>query len=139
MWSYKEHQYSETDGTCELCGTGVKIVLPQTPMSITCSSAYDQACKIEKITITKESSRYILTFLVQSTYHEKGSSYSAKAKFGWKLYDEDGLVVTSGTGYTDADIKVGEKSKGSISLRIGSDSDDVQVGKTYYLKLLDFG
>jgi hypothetical protein len=135
----KEHQYSETDGTCEWCGGGVKFILPTTPQNISCTSGYDQACKIEKITITKESYNYTLTFLVQSTYHKKGSSYSDRAVFGWKLYDEDGLVVKSGTGYTDAAIKVGEKSKDSIPLFIGSDSDEVQEGKTYYLELVDIG
>ena len=48
------------------------------------------------------------------------------------------MVVRSGTGITDGKIKVGEKSKETITFYSGED-DDVQDGKTYRLVLLDLG
>ena len=138
------HDYSAIDGICTRCGYGVKFILPTTPVTISCydyKGRLEQSCLIESITIEKEygSRYYNLIFLVERTYHNKGNSYSADCKFGWKLYDEDGLVVCSGTGYTDATISVGEKSKETISFRIGSDSDDIKEGNTYTLVLLDIG
>lgn len=134
------HDFSNTtDGTCTRCGVGVKFILPSTPVTIYYNGAWDKACKIESIKIEREYSyplRYVLTFIVQSTYHEKGNNYSDDARFGWKLYDEDGLVVTSGTGYTDGNIKVGEKSKVTITFYVG-DNKVVQNDKTYRLELLN--
>ena len=136
------HDYSNTsDGTCTTCGFGVKFILPTTPMTISKTSGYDKTCKIESIKIERiqkysySTPYYKLTFIVESTYHEKGNNYSDYACFGWKLYDEDGLVVTSDTGYTDGNIKVGEKSKGTLIFYIGEDRD-VQYGKTYRFELL---
>ena len=139
------HNYTNTpDGTCTRCDFGVTFILPNTPMTIRYNGGWDKECKIESIKIERiqESSYstpyYRLTFVVESTYHEKGNNYSDDACFGWKLYDEDGIVVTSGTGYTDGNIKVGEKSMETITFRIGSD-EKVQNGKTYRLELLNIG
>lgn len=141
------HDYSETTGTCTRCDFGVKFILPTTPTTINYKNyngSIYKSCIIESIKIERiqESSYstpyYKLTFIVQSTYHEKGNNYSDDACFGWKLYDEDGLVVTSGTGYTDGDIKVGEKSKETITFYIGEDRY-VQYGETYRLELLNLG
>ena len=137
------HDYSNTtDGTCTRCGFGVKFILPSTPVTVYYNGAWDKACKIESIKIERiqeysySTPYYKLTFIVESTYHEKGNNYSDDACFGWKLYDEDGLVVTSGTGHTDGDIKVGEKSKETITFYIGEDWS-VQYGKTYRFELLN--
>ena len=132
------HDFSETTGTCTRCDYGVKFILPATPTTIRNTSGYDQSCKIESIKIEKTNSSYKLTFIVESTYHEKGNNYSDSACFGWKLYDEDGLVVDSGTSYTDGAIKVGEKTKETITFYVGEDKD-VQNGKTYRFVLLDLG
>ena len=130
------HNFSETTGSCTRCNYGVTFILPKTPTTIQNTYGYDQACKIESIKIKRDGSLYELTFIVQSTYHEKGNNYSASATFGWKLYDEDGLVVTSGTGYTDGNIKVGEKSKETLYFYVGEDYT-LQNGKTYRLELLN--
>ena len=137
------HDYSNTtDGTCTRCGFGVKFILPTTPMTISNTSGYDETCKIESIKIERiqeysySTPYYKLTFIVQRTYHEKGNNYSDTANFGWKLYDEDGLVVTSGTGCTDGSIKVGEKSKETITFWVGADKK-LQDGKTFRLELLN--
>ena len=141
---YKDsHKYEgTTDGTCTVCGTGTKFILPSTPTSV--SYGTTSRCTVEKITFEREQSygyaTYKLTFLLQSTYHKNGSSYSASAYFGWKLYDEDGLVVDSGTGYSDAQIKVGEKSKETLTFTIGGGySYSLDADKTYTLVLLDIG
>ena len=142
---YKEsHTYEgTTDGTCKVCGYGVKFILPQTPVEISykSGSTIQKKCEIESIKVVRKKEystlKYEITFIVESTYHKNGNSYSAKAEFGWKLYDEDGMVVTSGTGYSDAGITVGEKSKEVITFLVGDDSDDVQDGKTYRLELLN--
>ena len=133
------HTYSTTDGTCTVCGAGVKFIVPATPKTISYYST--SICKIENISIKRideYTDKYEITFLVESTYHQKGNSYSDEARFGWKLYDEDGVVVNSGTEYTD-NIMVGEKSRAVLTFYIGNYSSFLQDGKTYRLELLDIG
>ena len=134
----------ETNGNCTVCGYGVNFILPELPREVVSKNyngSIEKKCKILSIKIESEynySRRdYKLTFLVESTYHEKGDSYSSYGEFGWKLYDEEGLVVTSGTGYTDATIAVGEKSKEIIKFRVGEDSDELKMGKTYRFEILN--
>ena len=131
------HSYEgTTDGTCIRCDYGVRFILPTTPKTIYNTYGYDKTCIIESIKIERSTSTYKLTFMVQSTYHEEGSNYSDSAVFCWKLYDEDGIVVTSGTGLTDASIKVGEKSRETITFYVGgSSSTSLENGKTYRLEL----
>ncbi len=140
------HEFSEADGTCTRCGYGVKFILSQTPTIISeynSKGSLTQACKIESIKIERiqkysySTPYYELAFTVQRTYHKEGNNYSASAMFGWKLYDEDGVVFESGTGYTAGQIKTGEKSKETIRFYIGDDSDELQEGKTYKLELID--
>lgn len=132
-----KHDYSTTDGTCTVCGAGVKFIVPAPPKTISYYST--SICKIESIIIERiDSSIYEITFLVESIYHKNGNSYSDSARFGWKLYDEDGVVVDSGTGRTDGGIAVGEKSKEVLTFYTGYDSC-LQDGKTYRLELLDIG
>ena len=138
-----EHSYEgTTDGTCIRCDAGVKFILPTTPKNISCTSRYYnyKTCKIESIKIERKQKpitpTYELTFMVQSTYHEKGSNYSDSACFNWKLYDEDGVVVCSGTEYTQGLIMVGEKSKVVIDFHEGGDYfNSLETGKTYRLEL----
>ena len=51
-----------------------------------------------------------LYFSGQKTYDYKGNSNSGSCKIGWKLYDEEGYVIKSGTCYT-SDLSTGEKFK----------------------------
>lgn len=141
------HSYEgTTDGTCIRCDAGVKFILPTTPKNISCTSGYDKTCKIESIKIERKQKysvstpTYELTFMVQSTYHEKGNNYSDDACFGWKLYDEDGVVVCSGTEYTQGSIMVGEKSKVVKAFYEGGGySTSLETGKTYHLELNNIG
>ena len=137
-WDSKiPHTYSSTDGTCTMCGGGVKFIVPATPKTISYSSK--SKCKIESITIERTGSHaYQLTFIVESTYHREGSAYSEEAHFDWKLYDDaEGLVVDSDRESTDAAIAVGEKSQVVLTFYIRDNSSDLQDGKTYRLELLD--
>ena len=139
------HDFSETTGACTRCDFGVKFILPDTPTTITYSTYSNpiyKTCEIESIKIERinesYSTYYKLTFIIESTYHKEGNNYSDDACFGWKLYDEDGLVVTSGTGRTDGSLKVGEKSKETITFYVGDDKT-LQNGKTYRFEVLNIG
>ena len=118
-----EHQedYTSANKACKNCGKSkISISIPSVPVTVheyDYSNDIEQSCIITKI----ETSPYLsdvatITYTVKRTYHEKGSNYSASAKFGWKLYDSDGTVVDSGTEYSDGNIKVGEQSQGSFNV-----------------------
>ncbi len=114
-----ETEYSETK--CKHCGMDeYTLILPQTPQTVYC---YDYRGNIEEaVEITNMEIGYSLnqigsvSFAVKRTYHENGENYSAKGRFGWKLYNSDGAVIDSGTAYTNATIKVGETSYGYFNL-----------------------
>lgn len=131
------HEYSEIDGTCTRCGYGVKFIIPNTPITIKHYTYFiGKECIIESIKVKRDRYYYRLDFIIQSTYNEDGNNYSASVHYGWKLYDEDGLVVDSGTAKADGEIAVGEKTKDVLSFEIGT---TVENGKTYRLELLDIG
>ena len=133
------HSYEGTaDGTCIRCDEGVKFILPTMPKTIINTDRYVSTFKIESIKIEKKRTTYELTFIVQSIFHEKGNYYSEYAEIGWKLYDEDGLVVDSGTKLSQGAIQVGEKSKVMITFHVGNaDSGYLENGKTYNFELID--
>ena len=64
-------------------------------------------------------------------YDLRGNNYSSYFKVGWKLYDENGYVVDSGTLYTDS-LKAGDKFKEEIVAY-----NCIEQGKKYSLVLLD--
>ena len=118
-----EHELkSSYDKCCKHCGQDkFSVELPTTPITAHEYDYYnniEQSCVITQI----ESKPYYdykavtITFTVKSTYHEKGSNYSALANFGWKLYTTDGTVIDSGTAYSDGNIAVGEQSKGDFNV-----------------------
>lgn len=51
-----------------------------------------------------------LFFTGQKTYDYEGDNKSSSCKIGWKLYDEEGFVVKTGTCYTSS-LEAGEKFK----------------------------
>ena len=67
-------------------------------------------CKIESSYDKKV--KATIYFSGEKTYDSEGSGYSRPCVIGWKLYDEDGYVVESGTHYT-SNMAVGEKFKDS--------------------------
>lgn len=56
-----------------------------------------------------------ITFTALCMYSED-KSVSGSARFAYKLYSPEGTVVDSGTAYSDAVIKIGEKSLGSFEI-----------------------
>lgn len=63
-------------------------------------------------------------------FDDRGDSYSRGAKVGWKLYDEDGVVIDSGT-ITSSNIQVGESFVDALSY-----ANNVAPGN-YTLELLN--
>jgi len=70
-----------------------------------------------------------LYFTGEKSYDENGSGQSASCKIGWKLYDEDGYTIDSGTCYT-ANIAPGEKFRNAEEIIF-----DLYEGN-YYLEIL---
>lgn len=127
-----EHSFSGV--SCEYCGEmKYKISTEKLPISV---NTYDysgntkQSCVVTNISYSMYYSMVQVNFTVKSTYHENGNNYSSEAKFGWKLYDEDGTVLDSGTAYSDGTIKVGEQSKGHFLI-------DVEPDVKYRLEILN--
>ena len=133
------HNYD--DGKCERCGETVSanIQLPATPQTITYygySNKRWYSCNITSITIEKVDYRsysneinYRVYLTGESTYNYQGNNQSSEMRIGYKLYDSDGIVVDSGTAYTEL-VAVGEKFKEYISFYL-------TPGKTYKLILSD--
>lgn len=140
------HDYSESDGACTRCGFGVTFIVSDTPITVW---YYDDAkYEIESINIERTDKHIVgegecvFTFIVKCVYDKKGDSYSRNGRFAWKLYDEDGMVIDSGSVKTDGSIQVGEKSKVTITFDVGSgnyNSDDLRNGKTYRFEILNIG
>ena len=140
------HNYSQTDSTCTRCGFGVTFIVPDTPKTVW---YYDYAkYEIESIKLERTDEylvgegECVFTFIVKCVYDKNGSSYSRNGRFAWKLYDEDGMVIDSGTVRTEGSIQVGEKSKVTIIFDVGSGrygSDDLLNGKTYQFEILNIG
>ena len=125
------------DTCCKNCGQDKFIIkMPTTPITV---HEYDsrnnkeQSCIVTQLEAKLWDDHVSITFTVKSTYHENGSNYSAKANFGWKLYDSDGTVIDSGTAYSDGNIVVGEQSKGTFYLL------HLTSWNEYRLEILDLG
>ena len=69
----------------------------------------------------------------------KGSNYSTKRKVGYKLYDPTGLVIKSGTFYTNASLKENEIFKKDMEEMsfYNEDSSKLNQPGTYVLELMD--
>ena len=87
------------------------------------------SCEISDYTYSEEQTAE-LYFAGEKTYDQEGDHYSNAVSISWKLYDEDGYVVDSGTARSSG-IKVGEKFKNAKDYVF-----DLLPG-TYYLELLD--
>ena len=133
------HKYGD-DNKCTVCGAinpkYPYIELPMAPITLY-DSTYTQ-CIVKSITTadyySTSSGNYSyteITFLVEKTYDAEGNSYSRGCNFGYKIYDEDNLVIDSGAIYTEA-IKVGESTKKVLTVW----KTDLSGGKSYRLVLL---
>lgn len=72
-----------------------------------------------------------LIFSGEKTYDRKGNSNNDNCHFAWKLYDEEGIVVDSGSAYTN-DITVGQTFKD-----VSSSAYDIKPGN-YVLELTNY-
>ena len=70
-------------------------------------------------------------FAGTKTYDEEGNNYSAICCVGYKIYDSENFVVSSGTLFTD-NLCVGDKFKDEVITVY-----DMKPGETYTLELLD--
>ena len=132
------HSYG-SDGKCTRCGAApsVTIILPDIPKTFSYygySGKYT-SCEVTKIStsldyVSSKGLDYDLTVEGTCSYNKDGNNQSTSMKIGYKLYDADGIVVKSGTIYTEA-VAVGEKFRETISLY------DLIPGDTYTLVLLD--
>ena len=86
----------------------------------------------EEIRYEIEDEDLILYYSGEKTYDQKGNNYSQSCKVGWKLFDSEGYVVTSGTFYTP-NIAVGEKFRDKTEKAYGC----IKPGETYTLKISD--
>ena len=112
---------SSSDMCCMYCGQDkFSVKLPTEPITVDeydHSNNIEQSCVVTQIKVAPYLSDAIqITYTVKRTYHEDGNNLSASTKIGWKLYASDGTVVDGGTDYSDGNIKVGEKSKGTINV-----------------------
>jgi len=115
----------------------VIVDVPELPANISYYGAFDNkqsTCKVTNISfeISRASNTLILLFTGEKTYDVNGNNYSDSCYVGWKLYDEEGYVVASGTLYTDT-LAVGEKFKNAESLAY----DCIEPGETYTLEILN--
>lgn len=133
------HNFS-SNNKCSRCGASpsAKISCPTTPTTISYygySGKYT-SCEITKISTSLDYVGYdgLLDYEIiiegKSTYNKDGNNQSTSMMIGYKLYDSDGIVVDSGTIYTES-VAVGEKFRETKKVY------DLTPGKTYKLVLLD--
>ena len=113
-------------------GPGDTIELPDVPQTISDTGYYASSCKVTGITYKVSGDDVTFYFTGEKTYDKNGNGYSQSCKIGWKLYDEDGYVVDSGTCYTTS-IKVGEKFKDAKC----NANNVIEQGKTYRLVIMN--
>lgn len=124
----KYHSYNEETGTCEHCGIKPYCLnMPSVP--ITVRDDYG-TCIISELEFNASNSN--ISFSIERTYHKQGSNISSTPEIGWKLYNDAGLVIKSGTEWANAAIKVGEKTRGSFDLPISKWDES-----TYTFEILD--
>ena len=110
-----------------------KIILPSLPKVIHdyyYDDRIDSSVKITNITYEVRGDDLYFYFTGEKTYDAEGNNYSQSCKVGWKLYDSDGYIVSSGTFYSP-NIAVGEKFRDEKEYAW----DVIKPGETYTLKI----
>ncbi len=123
--------------TVNVVPPALKISLPSLPQTIDYYSGttLKSSCKVEKIEIkqnyyTSSKKYYVQMYLTLTKTYDKTPSVSSACRVGYKLYDEEDIVIESGTFLSDS-VFPGEKCKGSKYL-----STNLMPGK-YRLELLN--
>ncbi|MCQ2436469.1 MAG: hypothetical protein MJ101_06160, partial [Clostridia bacterium] len=109
------------------------VKLPATPLEVW---TYDYTkMKINSIRYEFESNGDLHIYMdVEKTYQRSNSSYTRIA-FEYKLYDENGYVIDSGSHPVSSQMSVGEKAK--YDFRIYS-SQLSSTAKSYTLVIMDY-
>lgn len=135
------HKFS--NGKCTVCGAKAEaiFILPTLPASYNYSSSSGklyQTCRIDKLEIEYYTSSYSsgllwynFYFVGEATYNYQGTNQSSSQKVSYKIYDPDGIVVKSGTMYSES-VAPGEKFREKVTT-----SAIFEAGKTYTIKLLN--
>ncbi len=111
-----------------------QFILPELPLELSFygfGNDLRSSVKVLSVTFEQVNIGYKMYFSGEKLYDKEGNQHSDSCKIGWKLYDEDGFVVESGTVYS-SNVAVGEKFKDAYCY-----VTEVEVGKTYRLELLD--
>ncbi len=124
--------------SCTITVKDIDVVLPDLPKFIDekkSDVAIRSTCLITDINLKKEymsySDQYILTLVFNGikTYSDQGDNISSPCVIGYKLYDSDDVVVSSGTVYTTS-VAVDDKFREEKIIL------DLSEGE-YRLELLD--
>ncbi len=111
-----------------------QFILPELPLELSyywSGNRLQSSVKVLSVTLEQVNIGYKMYFSGEKLYDKEGNQHSDSCLIGWKLYDEDGFVVESGTVYS-SNVTVGEKFKDAYCF-----VTEVEVGKTYRLELLD--
>ncbi|MBQ8183157.1 MAG: zinc ribbon domain-containing protein [Clostridia bacterium] len=144
------HYYS--DGECSRCGqmdpmvqstlSKCKLNLPTVPQTIHYRGYDDEIKSTLRVTGISYQFKYegdgtvslVASFSGTKTYDYRGAGQSDSAKIGWKLYDSNGNVLTTGTFYSPS-LAEGESFANQEETLLHS-FEAVEPG-TYRLEILD--
>jgi hypothetical protein len=87
--------------------------------------------KVTDITYEISGTTMYIYFSGEKTFDREGNNYSRSSSIGYKVYDSDGFVVSSGTVYITA-LKVGDKFRNEKEYIW-----DITLGETYTLEIMD--
>ena len=128
-----QHKF-EFDDSCDYCGKELFTINFSQTLPITISEDNTSKVVITNIEVNSYPSvsrDTFITFSIKKTYDLRGNSYSAYGKIGWKLFDSNGKVLDSGTGYSNGQLCVGEESEVVIKVSY------LDYWSEYRLELLD--
>jgi hypothetical protein len=136
------HNYK--NGVCTRCkekATGASISFPSVGGSYwnSVGSTLYSICEITKIETPKirfdydpQKLWYTVRVAMKSTYDREGNNYSRSPKVGYKIYDEDNVVINSGTLIGES-IKVGETCYAELDVYY------LELGRSYRIEFLNIG
>lgn len=81
-----------------------------------CNRSNVSKCEISNLVLTIVGNRVTVDFFVKKVYDWQGNEATSYTSFKWKLKDDYGIVVADGSWY-NANLNVGDVTKGSISIK----------------------
>lgn len=92
-----------------------------------------QMLKVTDITYEISGDTLYIYFSGEKVFDREGDNYSRSSSIGYKVYDSEGFVVSSGTVYITA-LKVGDKFRNEKEYVW-----DITLGETYTIEIMDVG